>query len=258
MTLTNENYHSREANMEYFSASQIKALMDCPARAMAELLGTYEREPSDALLIGGFVDAHFCGTIEQFKAEHPEIFTKAGTLRSDYMRALTMCARAESDPLFMEYMQGDKQAIRTGLIAGHPFKVKMDVYRPGERIVDLKAMRDFKPMYVPEKGRVSFIEAWRYDLQLGIYQLVEGGSLPCYINGITKEPEPDIAVIQIPQAYMDASVAVMVENLDYYDAIKRGLIEPPRCERCDYCKRTKRLTRVQTIEEFEDITEVSE
>jgi hypothetical protein len=50
---------------------------------------------------------------------------------------------------------------------------------------------------------------------------------------------------------MDAALAVMRENLQYYDAIKNGLIEPPRCGHCEYCKATKVLTGAQPIEDFE-------
>ena len=35
--LTAENYYSREANEAYYSASQIKQFMECPACAMAEI-----------------------------------------------------------------------------------------------------------------------------------------------------------------------------------------------------------------------------
>ena len=50
---------------------------------------------------------------------------------------------------------------------------------------------------------------------------------------------------------MDAALAVLKTDLAYYDAIKQGQIEPPRCGHCDYCKSTKVLDRVQEITEFE-------
>ena len=251
MILTPENYYSPEANWAYFSTSQIKTLMECPARAMAELRGEYVRPASDALLIGGYVDTYFEGTLQQFADEHPEVFKRNGELRAEFVHANTMIARAESDPVFMEYLQGEKQVIRTGTIDGYPFKIKMDVYHP-ERIVDLKTTKDFEPVYKPGQGRMSFAEAYLYTLQGAIYQAVEGGNKPFYLAAITKEkPMPDIAVIQIGQHYMDAEMALLRQNLPYYDAIKQGVIEPPRCEHCAYCKATRKLTGPIGLEEFE-------
>lgn len=250
MVLTPENYYSQEANMRYFSCSFIKTMMDCPSRAMAELRGDYVRPESAALLIGSYVDAYFEGTLGKFMLEHPEIFKRDGTLKADYFHANEMIARAEEDPVFMEYMQGEKQVIMTGEIDGFPFKIKMDVYHP-ERIVDLKTCKDFAPVYKPGQGRMTFAEAYGYTLQGAIYQAVEGKNKPFYINAITKEQHPDIAVIEIGQEYLDAEMKLLKQNLPFYDAIKQGVIEPPRCEHCAWCKATRKLTGPITLSEFE-------
>ena len=74
----------------------------------------------------------------------------------------------------------------TGDIFGVPFKIKIDSYLP-DKIVDLKIMRDFEPIYVEGKGRVSFIEAWGYDIQAGVYQEIvrqnTGKQLPLHCGG---------------------------------------------------------------------------
>ena len=250
MKLTAENYYSPEANIEYYSTSQIKTFLDCPARAMAELRGEWERPASSALLIGSYVDSYFEGTLDEFIANHPECFKRDGTLKAEYSHANEMIARAESDRTFMEYMQGEKQVIRTGKIFGFPFKIKMDVSHP-DRIVDLKTVANFKPVYKPGKGRMSFIEAWGYTLQGAIYQAVDGQYKPFYIAAVTKEPTPDIAVVQIEQPYLDTEMAMLKDKLPYFDAIKTGAIPAPRCEHCAYCKSTRRLERALTLEEFE-------
>lgn len=250
MHLTPENYYSNEANWAYFSTSQIKTFADCPARAMAELRGDYVRPETNALLIGSYVDAYFEGTLGQFMTEHPEVFKRDGNLKAEFHHANAMIERAEADPVFMEYMQGEKQVIRTGEIDGYPFKIKIDVLHP-ERIVDLKTAKDFKPVYKPGEGRMSFIEAYGYTLQGGIYQAIEGQNKPFYIAAVTKEEMPDIAVIQIGQEYMDAEMKLLRQNLPFYDAVKQGVIEPPRCEHCAWCKATRRLTGPISIDEFE-------
>jgi len=250
MRINVRNYYSAEANLHYFSVSQIKSFMECPARTIAELRGEYVRPVTSALLIGSYVDAYFEGTLDGFKAGHPEIFKRDGTLKSEYVHAETMIARAEADPVFTEYMRGRKQSIRTGSIEGFPFKIKMDVCHP-KRIVDLKTCKDFNPVYKPGAGRMSFAEAYGYTLQGAVYQVVEGHSKPFYIAAITKEPEPDIAVIHIGQEYLDAEMTLLRQNLPYYDAIKQGVIEPPRCERCAYCRATRKLTGPVELSEFE-------
>lgn len=254
MQPTKDNYFSRESGIEYFSASQIKSFLECPARTMAELNGEYIRPQSAALLVGSYVDAYFDGAeeFERFKAKHPDILKRDGTLKAEYIKADEMIQRALSDEVFMEYMQGEKQIILTGFIMGYPFKIKMDVYLPGVRIVDLKTTKDMEPMYKPEQGRVNFAEYWNWPLQMAIYQAVEGNDLPTYLNVITKENPVDLAVIEIPQHHLDAEMEVLVEKLPYFDAIKSGIIEPPRCEKCAYCRATKKLTGAISLDDLNE------
>lgn len=252
MILTPDNYYSSEANWAYFSTSQIKTFADCPSRAMAELRGDYVRPESTALLIGSYVDAYFEGTLGKFMIDHPEIFKRDGNLKAEYQHASAMIERAEADDTFMKFMQGEKQVIKTGKIDGFPFKIKMDVCHP-ERIVDLKTCKDFAPVYKPGEGRLTFLEAYGYTLQGAIYQAIEAQNKPFYINAITKEQFPDIAVIEIGQEYLDAEMKLLKQNLPFYDAIKQGVIEPTRCEHCAWCKATRRLSGPITLDEFQMI-----
>lgn len=253
MQLTEQNYHSQAANQHYMSASQFKAFQDCEARAMAELTGAYQRETTTALLVGSYVDAHFSGTLNQFMQEHPEVFRqRGGGLKSEFEQANQIIQRIERDELFKKYISGQQQVIRIGQIAGVPFKIKMDSFHAGTAIVDLKIMRDMKPMYVPEQGRLSFIEAWRYDVQGAIYQAIEGNNLPFIIAAATKEKEPDLALIEVSQHYLDAALAEVTHYAPRYHQIKLGKIEPIRCEKCDYCRRTRRLTKIVTLDDFKD------
>ena len=87
MQLCEQNYHGTEANRRWMSASQLKQFLDCPSRTVAELNGQYKREETSALLVGSYVDAYFSGLLPQFVAEHPEIYTRTGTLRADKAQA---------------------------------------------------------------------------------------------------------------------------------------------------------------------------
>ncbi|MDD3411527.1 MAG: PD-(D/E)XK nuclease-like domain-containing protein, partial [Eubacteriales bacterium] len=256
------NYYSQEANRAYFSVSQLKSFMDCEARTMAELEGSYERSSSQALLVGGYIDAHFSHGLDLFRAQHPEIYTRTGSLRAEYAQAEAIIARIERDPLAMRMLSGDTQRIVTGEIEGQPFKAKLDVLLSGEQceqiaeeypqmgellfapgaIVDLKIMRDFKPLYREDEGRLNFIEYWRYDLQLAIYQQLVKKELPCYILAATKEPVPDIELFRLPQALLDTAYELGTDKLAHFALVKAGAIEPERCGQCDYCRQTKLLT----------------
>ena len=258
MKLTPENYYSDDANKAYFSASQVKAFKRCEASAMAEINGEWTRPASTALTVGGYVDAALTGEetdVERFRVEHPEMFKRDGTLKVEYAKAEEMIERAKSDPVFMEFMEGDHQAIYTGKISGVPFKAKFDVKGIG-RIVDLKTVRDMAPVYLPGQGRVTFAEAWDWPLQMAIYQALaaqSGVRFPCYLAVITKEDPPDIEIVEIEQERMDAEMAWLEFVLPRYEAIKDGLIEPERCGHCAYCRATKKINEIKTLSDFEEV-----
>lgn len=251
MGVNKTNYFSANNNRKYCGSSQLKSFLRCPAQAMAELNGEWKREDSTALLIGSYVDAWFEGTLDEFKGRHPEIFKRDGTLKAEYIKANEIIERVSKDELFMKYMGGRKQVIKTGTIEGVPFKIKIDSYHKGKAIVDLKVIKDFEPLWNEERGiRQSFIEYWGYDYQAAIYQFVEGNKLPFYLCAVTKETEPDLAVIQIPQTWIDSAMAIIKNEIGLIDAYKRGEIEAPRCEKCAYCRQTKKLSRVISADEF--------
>ena len=253
MKLTDDNYFSTEANMEYFGASQFKSFLKCEAEAMAELTGKIERTPTKALMIGSYVDAYFAGELDEFKEGHPEIFnSRTGALKADYVMADKLIARAEKDKMFMEYMNGSKQVIMTGKIHDYPFKIKVDVLHD-DKIVDLKVMKDMKRIYKDGEWK-SFIDAWQYDIQGYIYQQVVaqnvGKELPFYLAVITKEEHPDIEVIEIPQWRLNTVDAIIEHYIDRFAALKAGEATPERCGKCGYCRDTKVLTKVKTYEEL--------
>ena len=277
MSLTNENYFSPENQMKYMGVSQFKAFEKCPASALAEITGNFEHEQTTALLVGSYVDAHFEGTLDIFKAKNPQLFKKDGSLKADYIQAEQIIQYLENDDLFVDFMSGKKQVIMTGTIEGVEVKIKIDSYIDSAlgkeimrkypeiaeildlsegAIVDLKIVKDFEPIYVPEKGRLNWIEAWEYDLQGAVYQEVVrqniGKVLPFLIVAGTKEKSgPDKAIIEIPQSYLDVELDRFRKNVQFYDAIKKGLIEPDRCEHCAYCKATKVLTKPISLEELD-------
>lgn len=253
MKLTARNYFSKKANLEYMSVSQFKAFSKCQAAALAEIKGKYKREQTTALLVGSYVDAYFEGTLDQFKKKNPDIFKRDGTLKAEYIQAEAIIKRIERDKLFMKHMSGEKQVIMTGEICGVPVKIKIDSLHP-DRIDDLKIVKDFEPIYHAEKGLLPWFEFWNYDMQGAIYQEIvrqnTGKTLPFFLDAATKEKITDIDVLHINQKSLDFAFDHFKANVELYDAIKKGIIEPERCGKCEYCKSTKKLTEPTDSEEY--------
>lgn len=247
--LNEGNYFSKENQLKYMGASQFKSFMECEAATIAELNGEYEREKTPALLFGSYVDAWFEGSLDKFKIENPELFASKGKskgeLKSEFRHADYIIERIKRDELFMKYMSGEKQVIKTGEIAGVPFKIKMDSYHPNKCIVDLKVMKDFELIWNEEKHtKEHFIDAWGYGLQAAIYTEIEGNNLPFFIVAATKEKEPDMCIYYIPEEVIAENILKVEEMAKYFNDLKYGIGTPQRCEKCDYCKRTKKLTEI--------------
>lgn len=255
MELNEKNYYSDEADKEYMSVHQYldfighMGIRGCESRALAKINGEFSEPTTEAQLVGSFVDSYFEGTLDKFKLEHPECFTQKGELKAGFKKAQRMIERCEQDDFFMQFMSGEKQKIFTGYLFGCEWKCKLDSYIKGKCIVDLKTSANIHQSWkVADYGNVSFVEYWGYVLQLAVYQkLVEintGEKLPCFIAAVTKEDEPEIAIIGIDQQSLDHALNEIEMNMPSVLAVKNGEVEPIRCERCNYCKSTAKLTKV--------------
>ena len=239
MILTNDNYYSSEANQEYMSVSQYKDFQKCEAMALANLRGEWIRPQTTALLVGSYIDSWFEGTLEEFKATHPEIYRKGRgdkVLKADFIQAEQIIEFVQKDPLFMRYMSGQKQIIKTAEMFGTKWKIKMDSYHP-DKIVDLKVMRSMERIM----GK-SFVEHWGYDLQMAIYSAVEGRDLATYLAVVTKQDPPDKEIISVPRWRRGELLEDVKRHMPRILAVKRGEIPPMRCGVCEYCRATKMLT----------------
>lgn len=236
MIITNDNYYSQEANREYLSVSSYKSFMRCEAATMAELTGEWVRPKTTALLVGSYVDSWFEGTLDEFIAQNPEIRKKDGSLKADFVQAEEIIQRVQRDPLFMEYMSGEKQTVFTAELFGAKWKIKIDSLLP-DKIVDLKVMRSMERIM----GK-SFVEHWGYDLQMAVYSAVHGKGLDTYLAVVTKQTPADIEIIEIPKWRREELLAEVEKNIPRILAVKAGLIAPERCGVCEYCRATKRLT----------------
>lgn len=251
--LNAQTYYTQEANMRFMSVHQYldfaghMGIRGCEERAMAKLSGKWVVEPNESMVVGSYVDSYFEGTVDNFRFEHPEIFTKDGKLKASFRRAELMIERCEKDELFMKFLSGEKQKIFTAYLFGCDWKCKLDSYIPGKAIVDLKTTKDIHSAWkVQDYGYASFVEYWGYTIQLAVYQrIVEictGEHLPCYIAAVTKEDEPEIAIIEVDDFTLENALNEVQMNMENVLAVKNGEATPIRCEHCDYCKRTRVLT----------------
>lgn len=237
--ITKENYKTNHAFMSY---SRVSRFLKCEAAAIAN----YKEPTSPAQLVGSYVDAHFSEEMEEFKKEHPEIFnSRTGELKADFIKAQDIIQRIEKDEEFMYWMDGEKQKIFTGEICGIKFKVKLDVFKDDEAIVDLKVMKDFNKVWSDTFGRyVNFVKAYDYDIEMAIFQEVVyqniGKKLPCYIAAITKENPSDIGIFEISQDVLDEVMESLERILKRIKKIQNGEVAPHRCEKCAYCRMTKK------------------
>ena len=248
MKVTQDNYYGKKSNIEYFSVSQFKDFMKCPAMAMAKLQGEYEQGESRALILGSYVDEMLTGTrasqMKFLEENHSDLFKKNGDFYADVSQAADTIERIKKQPLMMKYLGGKHQVIMTGEIEGVPFKIKMDSFKKGEYIADLKYMASlrspnlFQPM----------VKYWGYDIQAAVYQEIvrqnTGANLPFLFVVATKEQPAHLAVGEISQWNMDEALDTVKKNIVNFQKIKTGEIPAERCEDygCDYCTRTKIIT----------------
>ena len=256
MKLTQDNYYSIEANMEYMSASEFKDFLQCERQALAKAKGEYVEQPSKAMLVGSYVDSYFSGELDKFKQEHSEIFKKDGTLLKDYEQANEIIKSIEDDDLMMKMLGGRKQVIMSGKINNVPFKIKVDSLLPNI-IVDQKIMSSYRDLIWVDNGhrqKVDFIEAYGYDIQGAIYQwIVEqntGKKLPFVLAVATKEENCDKALIQIDQEYLDKALELVKSKCERYDRIKKGLLYPVGCGHCPTCRKNKKVKEIVSYKEL--------
>ena len=226
--LTDENYHSPEARKHYLGSSMFKEFLKCEVMGLAKVNGEFEDKSSTALLVGSYVDAYFSGELDQFIVNHPEIFTKQGTLKADYQKAEEVIKVIEADEVLMKYLSGNHQKIMTGTIAGVPFKIKMDSYHPGKVIVDQKV------------------------IQGAIYREIESQNsednkpLPFVLAVTTKEDVPDKELFEIDPEYLDNALELVKTKAPRFWDIIQGKIAPVGCGHCPACRKIKKLTGVMS------------
>ena len=66
----------------------------------------------------------------------------------------------------------------------------------------------------------------------------------------TKEENPDKALIEIDQEYLDAALEKIEKLAPRYWAIMNGQIEPEGCGKCSVCRKSKKVTGIQSYKKL--------
>ena len=249
--MSQDSYYAYDS---YMSVSQYKAFKDCSARALAIQRGEWFQPRTEALIVGSYVDSILTEPIEEqvafMESNHKALFKKDGKPYAYIDKADHAIAHIKKQPLAMHYLDGEHQKIMYGEIEGVPFKIKMDTYRPGEFISDLKYLASLRSPNLFE----SPIKYWGYDIQAACYQEIvrqnTGEKLPFYFVIATKEDPPKVCVAQISQYDMDEAHTEVRANIKHYYDIKTGKAEPEHCEQCDYCVETMIQEEVIDVSEL--------
>ena len=255
LLLTQDNYHSIAANLDYMSRSQyVGFVYECEAKEMAKLADVWVDVPITSQEVGQYVHSWNTGKQFEFMMNHRSMYTKALTLRADYLVANTMIDCLQEDPFVMSYLEGEKDRILTAELYGVTWKVMTNVLSSERRqIIDLATTRSITEKVWDEVARkkVSFVEAYKYLLKMAIYSEIERlamGRAPrdwseFLIVAVSKEKSPDKAIINLTDfTRLEVELAQVELNMPRIIRVKAGLEEPIRCERCDYCRSTKVLT----------------
>lgn len=291
MILSEENYHSQEANWKYMSNSQYQGFLKCEAQQMAKLKGEWEQEEITAFKEGKFLDAWNNGTLEDFKLQNPDLYLKNGLdFKAEFRHLGDVIGFISKDQLLMESLSGEKQKIFTAELFGIPWKIAIDSYFPRKdkqegRIVDLKYLKSLYDRFwtVNEDGIAiceKTLEHRGYLDQVALYCRIEqlanrpnktvkiktydsaktySDYYEPFITAVTKtKPYPDKEIIsfstegQSYHEFIDYRLSIVEQNMPRIIDVKAGKTEPKRCGVCQYCLSTKVLTGTRHYTHFLD------
>jgi len=260
LALTPGNYHSREANLCYYSVSQIKTFRECAARWYAKYVrGTWEDEEKDALLQSSYIDRALL-TPEDLDAwceQHKEFCY--GSKKSNQEEAKKLksvenldlaVAAVQRQPLLMSYLEGQRQVILTGTLGGSPVKAMLDVLNVAKcRLVDLKAMASLSQEFWNREERryENWIEHYGYWLQMAVYrELVRqrfGPVVGCFIVAVSKEADPDVHLYMLSgELFMQEQLTLAKAAIDSMNTLRQTdatSLVLEGCMKCAYCRKTQ-------------------
>lgn len=254
MILTQENYYSKESDMEFMSFSLFKNLMANPARAMADLRGEYPWfSDNKALLIGQYLHSYFESkeAHEQFIEENKKELISSqgktkGELKTDFKGAITMIERLEKEEAFnMSLLDTEREFIVQGVLRSADengeirdidWKGKLDAIDiDGGYFYDFKTVKtlvDNGATWDNElHAKVNFVISRKYDEQMAIYaellRQMFGREFTPVIWAVSKESEPLVKPYLITKPTLDAALQRVIDNQITAVNYRDGIVEAP-------------------------------
>lgn len=267
--LTDDNYYSREADIHYMSCSQFQSFQKCEAATIARLRGLWEPEKkSDALFQGQYFHSYFEGpeAFDRFCQEGFDQIYKTKTTKARGTEVIgkyapfelldRMIKVVEDDPFMAQVLSwpGENELFMTGDIGGIPWRMKMDKYAAGRRIIDYKTSANIWELYYnPQtKQKQSFVEEYGYMMRAAVYGEIErqnagADNYPLFIIlAVSKQDPPDHESFCLND---DARWGLELENvkrqIPRIQRLKEGIDSPRRCGMCEYCRKTKKISRIK-------------
>lgn len=253
VNVTKDNYYSSEAGKAYLSNSQFNAMLECSAKAMAELEGRYVQPDIEHLLVGQYTHMELLtpeGMDEWMKRNGENVVSQKTKRRyAAFDVAQRMIDRVKVEPDAMALLSGEHERIITFDLGGAKWKAQLDVadFDPATpSITDLKTAKDFEPRWDDKaKTRVPWYEGyWR---QMAVYRAAYKSVLnvepALYVVGVSKQEPSAIALLNFDNvARLDAEIAYIESKVEEIVAIKDGKVKPTHCGTCAYCRIHKPIT----------------
>lgn len=267
--LTDDNYYSQEANLNYFSCSQFEEFLSCEAAALAHVQGRWAPPETDAFFLGKYFHSYFEGA-KAFDAfcKDPDNFPRIYKTKTTKSRGTeivgkyapiiqidNMIETAEKDPAIKRIidMDGETEVSMHGKLFGkYPWKIRLDkLISDMDLIIDWKTVADIRELkYNPQKRKkVSFVENFKYPFRAAVYteiykEFMNTDKVPLFwLVCLSKQDPPDKEIINLThlQRY-ELELDKVRERVSRFQAIKDGLVAPKRCGHCAYCRQSKQLT----------------
>ena len=287
--VTQANYYN-EPQKQFMSATVYKSFLECEAKGVAIMNGSYNPFPNDnALLYGQFVHSAFESkeAHEKYIEENKDHFyTQKGTKRAE-TKNMDKAIQALKDnrafdQLYLE-PSNEYEKIVTGTIepavqgdifsanykAPEPIKWigKLDMLNKKDKIIgDIKTSADYYKGYTNTNGnKEDFIRHWGYDTQLAIYQHLlqqETGDRYRTIIFVVSKKNFTTQAIEIPQIYLDNQLEQVREREqrihDLMEEVNNGQESTAQpCGICDYCtymrRRQARQSGVISLNDFNSL-----